>query len=177
VGGAVMKLALYTFGQFAARSEDAVNQGFHDRNDPVLAEVDRAEGLIGRSGYAGEPGPESWGLQVFPKAWQDNGDGWAPSTLSLWQDLESVLAFTYGGLHREALAKGRDWFRKGDWPPLVLWWTTEQPDWAEGVRRYDLLCAEGASAQAFGFGQAYDAAEGVYVPDRARVRLIRGDRA
>ncbi len=117
-----MKLALYTFGQFAARSEDAVNQGFHDRNDPVLA-------------------------------------------------------FTYGGLHREALAKGRDWFRKGDWPPLVLWWTQTQPDWAEGVRRYDHLCAQGPSARAFGFGQAYDATGVAYVLDRARVRLIRGDRA
>jgi hypothetical protein len=54
-----VKLALYTFGQFALPSTDPANDGFHQRNDPVLAEVDQAIGLIGRSGYAGEPGPES----------------------------------------------------------------------------------------------------------------------
>ena len=78
-----MPVALYTFGQFILPSEHPDNRGFHDRNDANLAAVDRAEGLIGRSGYEGDLGPESWGPQVFPRFWQDPfGDGWAPSTLS-----------------------------------------------------------------------------------------------
>ena len=31
------------------------------------------------------------------------GDGWTPATLSLWRDLESAMAFSYAGLHAEAV--------------------------------------------------------------------------
>jgi|LauGreDrversion4_2_1035121.scaffolds.fasta_scaffold262493_2 hypothetical protein len=168
-----MPVALYTFGQFILPSEHPDNRGFHDRNDANLAAVDRAEGLIGRSGYEGDPGPESWGTQVFPRFWQDPfGDGWAPSTLSWWRDLESIWAYTYSGIHAEALAKGRTWFRKGDWPPLVMWWSEMRPDWVEGVARHEQLHDHGASAHAFGFRQAFGAAGRHAAPDRARVREI-----
>lgn len=166
-------LALYTFGQFINPSEHPSNQGFHDRNDANLAAVDRARGLVARSGYAGEAGPESWGLQVYPAIFADpNGDGWAPSTLSLWQDAESIWAYTYSGIHAEALTNARQWFQKGDWPPLVLWWTESRPDWAEAVRRYDHLRLHGPSPQAFGFRQMFDAQGATCTVDRARVRSI-----
>ena len=168
-----MKLALYTFGQFIQPSDHPSNQGFHDHNDANLAAVDRAHGLIGRSGYEGEDGPASWGNQVYPHAFVDAaGDGWAPSTLSLWTDIESLWAYTYSGIHAEALSQARQWFQKGDWPPLVLWWTKTQPDWAEGVARYEVLQADGPSSRALGFRQPFDAAGVALVVDRDRVRAI-----
>lgn len=166
-------LALYTFGQFIAASAHPSNQGFHDRNDANLLAVDRAAGLIGRSGYAGDPGPESWGAQVFPRMFTDPfGDGWAPSTLSLWQDIESIWAFTYSGIHAEALTGARSWFQKGDWPPLVLWWTDTRPTWAEAITRYELLHDHGPSPDAFGFRTAFDASGMALVVDRASSRVI-----
>lgn len=166
-------LALYTFGQFIAPSEHPDTQGFHDRNDANLAAVDRAQGLIARSGYDGDPGPQSWGRQVFPRIFADpHADGWAPSTLSLWQDIESLWAFCYSGLHAEALRGARNWFRKGDWPPLASWWTTTRPDWAEAVRRYDHLCDHGPSPVAFGFRTACDAQGQPLALDRERARQI-----
>lgn len=165
------RLALYTFGQFIQASQHPSNQGFHDRNDANLAAVDRAHGLIGRSGYDEEPGPQSWGPQVYPRFFKDaHGDGWAPSTLSLWQGLDAIWAYTYGGIHAEALTKARAWFQKGDWPPLVLWWTDQRPDWAEGVRRLEHLHDHGPSRLAFGFRQAFDAAGAPLEVNRARVR-------
>ncbi|MCF8512407.1 MAG: DUF3291 domain-containing protein [Rhodobacteraceae bacterium] len=169
----VMKLALYTFGQFNQPSDHPDTQGFHDRNDANLAAVDLAFGLIGRSGYDGDPGPECWGVQVYPRFWTDTqGDGWAPSTLSLWQDMESIWAFTYSGIHAEAVAKGRNWFRKGDWPPLAMWWTADRPDWTEAVARYEYLHDHGSSAFAFGFRQAYTAQGAPLAVNRVRVREI-----
>lgn len=166
-------LALYTFGQFIHPSDHPANQGFHDRNDANLAAVDRAQGMIERSGYEGDPGPECWGPQVFPRFWSDlHGDGWAPSTLSLWRDTESIWAYTYSGLHAEALARGRDWFRKGDWPPLAMWWTDHRPDWAEAVRRHEHLQDHGPSPLAFGFRQAFDAEGRPCAVDRKRIREI-----
>lgn len=166
-------LALYTFGQFIEAADHPSNQGFHDRNDANLAAVDRAHGLIGRSGYDDDPGPESWGPQVYPRFFRDrHGDEWSPSTLSLWQDIESIWAYTYSGIHAEALTKARGWFQKGDWPPLVLWWALERPDWAEAVRRHEHLYDHGPSPHAFGFRQAFDAAGAPLIVDRARVREI-----
>ncbi len=45
--------------------------------------------------------------------------------LSVWQNLESVMAYSYGGLHAEALAKRKDWFLHGTWPGYVAWWVGE----------------------------------------------------
>ncbi len=169
-----MNLALYTFGIFIKPSEHADNDGFHRRNDPVLAEVDTTPGLIARSGYDDEPGPECWGEQVYPRFYQERGDGWSPSTLSVWRDLESLMAFTYSGLHVEALRHGRQWFEKPQWPPLVCWWVKEShtPTWAEAIVRHEHLHDHGASPYAFNFKTPFDDDGGKMEIDRQRVKSI-----
>ncbi len=153
------QIALYTFGQFSKPSLDPVNEGFHQRNDPILKHVDQAPGLIARSGYESDPGPPSWGKQVFPRFWIDNGDGWAPSTLSVWRDMESAFAFSYRGLHAEALKHGREWFQKPQWPPYVLWWNEAgtRPDWAKAIIRHEHLHDHGPTPHAFTFKEPFDA--------------------
>ena len=166
--------ALYTFGIFNKPSVDTANVGFHLRNDPILALVDKAAGIIARSGYAGEPGPESWSTQVYPRFYIEKGDSYSPSTLSVWQDLESVFAFSYFGLHAEALAHGREWFQKPQWPPYVLWWIRagEQINWADGVHRHEHLHDHGPSAYAFNFKNAFDAGGKITEVDLARAKKI-----
>jgi hypothetical protein len=60
------RTALYTFGIFRAPADDAVNQGFHDRNDRNLLAVELSEGFIARSNYDDEPGRETWASRFFP---------------------------------------------------------------------------------------------------------------
>ena len=167
-------LALYTFGIFKKPAADVANDGFHLRNDPLLKLVDQTHGMIARSGYANEPGPESWGTQVYPRFYIEQGDGFSPSTLSIWRDLESVFAFTYFGLHAEALVHGRAWFKKPEWPPYVLWWIKagEQPTWAEAVLHHEYLHDTGPSAFAFNFKHAFDAEGKSVALDHARAKLI-----
>ena len=167
-------LALYTFGIFKKPADDTANEGFHSRNDPLLKLVDSSHGMIARSGYEGEPGPVSWGIQVYPRFYVEQGDGYSPSTLSVWRDLESVFAFTYFGLHAEALAHGREWFQKPEWPPYVLWWMKagDQPTWAEGVARHEYLHDHGPSAFAFNFKNSFNAEGKSFELDRARAKLI-----
>ncbi|MEI2385991.1 DUF3291 domain-containing protein [Breoghania sp. JC706] len=170
------RLALFTFGQFRMPAEDPANDGFHERNDPILAAADTAEGFIARSGYADEPGPECWGEQVYPRFHRDNGDDWAPATLSLWRDAESVMAFTYSDIHNEAMRHARDWFDKPGWPPLVLWWVADDhtPDWAEAVVRHEHLADHGPTPHAFTFKAFFDAVGAPQSVDQDRVRdLIR----
>jgi hypothetical protein len=171
-----MPLALYTFGQFIEPADNRANDGFHALNDPIFGVVDQAEGMIARSGYASDAGPLPWGDEVYPRFYVERGDGWSPATLSLWRDIESLVAFTYSGLHAEALRRGHEWFRKGDWPPLVLWWhdAGNLPTWSQGVERYEHLHDHGPSPFAFTVKVPFDRNG---TPARIlvdRVREIRG---
>ena len=147
------RLALYTFGIFRGSADDDANRGFHDRNDAAFAAAEAAEGFIARSGYEDEPGPASWGPQVYPRFYVERGDGWSPSTISLWTDLESAMAFSYSGLHAESLKHGRQWMVKPEWPPYALWWVdaSHVPDWVEAVARHEHLADHRPSPYAFDF--------------------------
>lgn len=170
-----MPLALYTFGVFARPADDPANDGFHDLNDLIFRTVDAAEGLIARSGYASDPGPASWGPEVYPNFYQERGDGWSPATLSLWTNLESLFSFVYFGLHGVALKRGREWFQKPNWPPYVLWWHEDltHPTWAAAVRRHQQLHDLGPTRAAFDFKEPFDETGAPTRLDRARVRMRR----
>ncbi|MEM9631702.1 MAG: DUF3291 domain-containing protein [Pseudomonadota bacterium] len=170
-------LALYTFAQFRSRADDPANNDFFSDEPAVWAAMERADGFIARSGYDGDPGPESWGDQVFPKYWTDNGDGWAPSTISLWQDLESALAAVYLGPHVELLRLGHLFVKETeDYPPYVLWWVPidHQPDWSEAVERHELLGDVGPTAEAFTFKTAFRPDGRATTVDARRSRDIAG---
>lgn len=168
------KLALYTFGMFIEPADHPNNVGFLERNDPILAAIKHAPGFLGRSGYDGDPGPESWGDEVYPHFYVERGDGWSPATLSLWQDLESPMAFSYFGLHAEALRHGRDWFEKPTWPPLVTWWVDDTviPMWRDGVERHEYLHDHGPTPHAFSFKQPYDSKGDCTEIDRVRMKEL-----
>lgn len=170
-----MPLALYTFGLFISPADDKANAGFHELNDPIFELVDQAEGLIARSGYASDPGPEPWGEEVYPEFYQERGDGWSPATLSLWDDMESLFSFTYFGFHAEALKRGQEWFQKPQWPPLVMWWHSGDPvpTWAEGVQRHDHLHRHGSSPIAFTFKEPFDENGKALRIDKVRIQELR----
>ena len=154
-----MPLALYTFGVFREPAESPKNAGFHARNDAVFASAETSDGFIARSGYPGDPGPQSWGPQVFPRFYVERGDGWTPATLSLWRDIESAMGFAYGGLHREALRQARDWFAAPEWPPYAAWWEPDgvRPSWTDAARRHEALHDRGPTPFAFDFKTPFDA--------------------
>lgn len=116
-----------------------------------MNEVEAAPGFIARSGYEGDPGPPSWGEQVWPSFYKERGDGWSPATLSLWEAPGAIAAFAYRGVHGEAVRLGRTWFVEPEWPPYALWWVAVDhvPDWLEAVARHQLLHDTGPTPSAF----------------------------
>jgi hypothetical protein len=167
-------LAVYTFNQFVAPYQSERIKGFRDAEPATFRTIEKAEGFIARSGYVGEPGPESWGEQVFPSCWTNgNGDGWAPSTLSLWSSIESIMAATYQGPHGRLLRYGKDWHIPADHiPEYVLWWVPdgERPDWAAAVGRFEKLMVDGPNPNAFTFKTAFDVVGSRYTPDRVLIK-------
>lgn len=162
-------LAMYNFGLHVAAYDAPEVQGFLRREPLNFAAAEKASGFVGRSGYDGEPGPRSWGVQVFPRFIEGSGFDSGPSSLSLWADIESLMAFSYAGVHAEALKNARNWNTRNAWPPLVLWWIDAacQPDWGQAAERLEWLHDHGASSRAFTFKQPY-------APDGAPCEIDRG---
>ncbi|WP_420407358.1 DUF3291 domain-containing protein [Hoeflea sp.] len=173
------RLAMYNFGLHVAPYDAPEVQGFRSREPANFAAAEKAAGFIARSGYPGEPGPDSWGQQVFPRFIEGSGFDSAPSSLSLWKDVESLMAFTYAGVHAEALKNARNWNSKGYWPPLVLWWVTEdcRPDWQQGANKLEQLHDRGPEPAAFTFKQAFGPGGHPYKADRVRVKALMDENA
>ncbi|NVK33908.1 MAG: DUF3291 domain-containing protein [Rhodobacteraceae bacterium] len=170
------RLAVYTYGPFLERANSPKIAGFFELEPSVLSSLEASPGFIARSGYPGDPNMACWGEQVFPRFWVDNGDGWAPSSLSLWQDIEHIAAATYHGMHGTAFRRGREWVVPAiDWPGYVLWWVNEahQPDWQEAVGKLEHLHDHGATAQAFTFKQPFAADGSPRKIDTAKLKNLK----
>ncbi len=171
---AVKHLAMYNFGLHVAAYESPVVEGFRLREAANFEAAARAHGFIGRSGYAGEHGPVCWGEHVFPRFIQGSGFASAPTSLSLWADIETLMAFSYSGVHADALKHARHWNVRQSWPPLVLWWVDAGavPQWRDGAERLEYLHDHGASAAAFTFKQPFGPDGNSVDVDRGRVKDI-----
>lgn len=151
-------LAIYNFGIHVDASESVAVRGFALREPMNFAAAERAPGFVARSGYKGVPGPRSWGSLVFPRFLTEQSEGAGVSSLSLWRDIESLMAFTYTGVHADALKHARYWNVAQKWPPMVLFWEPagRRPDWQEGAKRLEMLSDHGSGPQGFTFKEPYD---------------------
>jgi uncharacterized protein DUF3291 len=70
-----------------------------------------------------------------------------------------VRRFAYGGLHKTALAKRGEWFRRPEWPGYLMGWVAdgEVPTWDDTCRRLEMLHDPGPTPAAFGFKAPFDA--------------------
>jgi hypothetical protein len=150
---------MYNFGLHVAAADAPEVQGFVRREPLNFAAAEKAQGFVGRSGYRGTPGPRSWGVMAYPRFLKGSGFDSGPSSLSLWHDIESLMAFAYAGVHAEAIEKCTQLEpERNDWPPLVLWWVEagRRPDWQAGSRQGSngcMIMVPGPGA--FTFKEAY----------------------
>jgi Domain of unknown function (DUF3291) len=151
-------LAIYNFGVHVDASDSTAVRGFVLREPMNFAAAERAPGFVARSGYKGVPGPRSWGPLIFPRFLAQHGDATGVSSLSLWRDIESLMAFTYTGVHADALKHARHWNVAQEWPPMVLFWVPvgRRPEWQDGANRLEMLFDHGSGPQCFTFKEPYD---------------------
>lgn len=153
------RIAFFTLGVLKAPVGDLVVQGFVDRIADVYAAADGSEGFFDRSVRDVQTWEHSWGPVIVPTCLPSGLPlNQLAMTLSLWRDLESVAAFAYHGVHREALSHRGDWFESGSWPSYVAWWVDGQhrPAWSEAVERADHLHVHGPTPTAFSFRKPFD---------------------
>lgn len=153
------KLAFMTIGILHEPVGHPRVQGFIDRISGVYAAADGSEGFVDRSERNVDTWMQTWGPIAAPRCFDTPDDSpHLATTLSLWDDLESVAAFAYHGAHGEAMAKRREWFEKRDAPTYVAWWIEEGDpiDWRLACDRLDHLHENGPTASAFNFTRPFD---------------------
>ncbi|MFI5960288.1 DUF3291 domain-containing protein [Cryptosporangium sp. NPDC051539] len=83
-------------------------------------------------------------------------------TMSVWDSVESLRAYSYRSPHLDYVRRRREWFRPHDFPAsLVLWWVPagHVPTVEEACARLASV-AECPSPQAFTFRQTFPPPEG-----------------
>jgi hypothetical protein len=147
------KVAFFTFGILREAEGHPQVQGFFDNLSRTFATADQSDGVLGRSRRNPETGQHSWGERVHPRFFREDEHGDDPRTLSLWEDLESVFAFTYVDVHANALRQREVWFLTPAWPTYVAWWVPDGhiPDWHKAIARHAYLHDHGPSPYTFDF--------------------------
>jgi heme-degrading monooxygenase HmoA len=146
------QLAQLNIARMRFEADAAEMKDFNDALDRVNASADSSPGFIWRL-VSGDGDPDDEIVFDDP-SWLVN--------LSVWENLDSLLAFVRSELHLSIMRRRREWFDAVDAATLVLWWVPEghRPDVAEAQRRLRRLRDHGPSAEAFGFGQPFPPPEG-----------------
>jgi len=110
----------------------------------------------------------AWGDYCVPRFYDGgttDGEETQATTLSLWTCIESVYAFTCGGLHFRAFQQREKWFRKPQWPSYAAWWVADDqiPTWREASDRLEHLHDHGPTPFAFDFKVMFGADNEPYV--------------
>ena len=80
-------------------------------------------------------------------------DNLISSTVSVWNNIESLKDYTYNSLHGVYLKRSSEWFEKIDGPQLVIWNCEKdaQPNFKDSFDRLENLKNKGPTDYAYGW--------------------------
>lgn len=140
-------LAEFNVSRARAPMDSPTMEGFVRQLAAVNELADRAPGFV-------------WRLQTDAGnaiGFQAYDDPRIIVNLSVWESIESLREFTYGGHHLQVMRSRREWFEAIDGPSYVLWWARRGtlPTLDVGKRRLERLAARGPTPFAFHFKNPY----------------------
>lgn len=140
---ATYHLAQCNVARLRAPLDSPLLAGFVAALEPVNQLADRAPGFVWR--LQTEDG-DATSIRAFP-------DDMLIVNLSVWESVETLGAFVYGGEHRAVMRRRREWFERLDDAYLVLWWVPAGtlPTVDDARQRLDALRRAGPTADAFTF--------------------------
>jgi Domain of unknown function (DUF3291) len=140
-------LAQFNVARLRAPLTDPSMSGFVAGLETINALADSSPGFVWRLAE----GPDGDATTVRPL------DPDVIVTMSVWDSIESLRAFSYQSAHLDYLRRRRDWFQPHDFPAsLVLWWVPagHTPTVEEACERLELVAA-GPSPAAFTFRRTF----------------------
>ncbi|MFJ6837561.1 DUF3291 domain-containing protein [Streptomyces sp. NPDC091209] len=135
------ELAQVNIARLKAPLDSPELKDFVEALDPVNAVADAADGFVWR--LQNDTG-NATDLRVF-------GDEWLIVNMSTWRDTNALTAFMYQGLHRELMARRRDFFERLEEAVTALWWVPagHRPAVPEAESRLLHLREHGPTRHAF----------------------------
>lgn len=117
--------------------------GFVAGLDPINALADAAPGFVWR---LQTPEGSATELRVF-------GTDMILINLSVWESIEALREFVYGGDHVAIMRRRAEWFDRMATAHLVMWWVPAGtvPPIEEAKDRLELVRSEGPTPEAFTF--------------------------
>lgn len=147
-------LAQINILRFTLPKDNAANSDFMDALDPINALADEAPGFVWR--LVGE-GNDAIDIDPVPD------DPRLAVNMSVWEDIKSLGDFVYRDPdHLAIMRRRREWAEQIE-VYQALWWIPIDhiPLVEEGLAKIAWLKERGVTADAFTFGQPFDAPDGM----------------
>ena len=141
---AAWHLAQFNIAKTRYPVEDPRMSGFVDNLDRINELGDTSPGWVWR--YSTDSG-NSMDERIFD-------DPEIALNFTIWEDVESLHAYTYGTEHKDFLRRRREWFvPMPEWPIVVMWWIPAGtiPSLSDAKARLVQLRDQGPTAEAFTF--------------------------
>jgi hypothetical protein len=138
-----LHVAQVNIARMRAPLEDPMMRGFVERLDEINALADGSPGFVWRL-------QTDAGNATYLRPYDDE---WIIINLSIWETIEDLRNFVYGGNHADVLRQRRDWFEKLQTPVVALWWIPAGhiPSIDEAKKRLAHLQERGPTPFAFSF--------------------------
>ena len=143
------QLAQLNIARFRLPKNDPINADFVNNIDRVNAIGESQSGFVWR--FSGS-GNDALDAQMF-------GDPNIVINMSVWSDMDSLIAFVYHNkAHLEIMRRRKEWFDKMEFY-MVMWWVESghYPSLEEAKNRLDLFSQNGATAECFTFKKPFPA--------------------
>lgn len=124
--------------------------------EPVNALADDSPGFVWR---LQDSDGDATSIRPFP-------DDLMIVNMSVWESIEALWGFVYGGGHLEVMRRRREWFSRIE-GHQVLWWVPagHPPAVEEALDRLELLSERGPTPEAFTFKRRFPAPGAASQPD------------
>lgn len=154
------RIAMLTTGPLLENLDAEKFAEFEELSGKIFEQFGIDEGAISHTGgISEEASSDLWGKWAVPEIYQKAAEtSYVIQTISIWQDLESMVAFSYHGIHAQGLKRKYEWVQKLSRPNHVIWWIDDehQATWSEGVERYNRIIKNDPAPDAFNTRSLYD---------------------
>ncbi|MFC3615739.1 DUF3291 domain-containing protein [Lutimaribacter marinistellae] len=142
-------IAEFNIGVLRYDWDDPRVKDFADNIDRVNAIAARSPGFVWRLSDADMEAAQTAADGPL------GGNPRTASTLSVWEDIESLERFVWQTVHKQFYDRKDEWYAPQGLR-MVLWWVPEghRPTVEEAKARFDHLAAHGDSDHAFGWAHA-----------------------
>lgn len=144
-------LAQFNITKLKADLDDPIMKEFKDFLAPVNQLAEESPGFVWR--FKDETGDAAIDVETPFE------DPMIFVNMSVWEDYESLRAYTYDTVHSYFLKSRKKWSEKMDNHQVVLWWIEAGhiPSLEEAKSKLDQLEKQGSTPSAFGLRELYKA--------------------